>query len=48
MIGLGLRLGLYRRSMGGVTYDYYVDAVNGSDANDGKSPTAAFQTLGAR
>lgn len=44
MIGLGLGLGL-SRSMGGVTYDYYVDSVNGSDANDGRTPGTAFETL---
>ncbi len=28
-------------------YDYYVDAVNGSDSNDGLTPDNAFQTIAA-
>ena len=32
--------------VGGVSYDYYVDSVNGNDANDGRSVATAFATLG--
>lgn len=32
---------------GAPRYTYYVDSVNGSDANSGKSPTQAFQNLTA-
>lgn len=47
-IGLGLGLTINRRG-GGVDplADFYVDSVNGSDANDGRTPETALETLAA-
>ncbi len=54
--GLALQLGVHWTRYKGipgntppppVVYDFYVDSVNGSDANDGKSEATAFQTIGA-
>jgi hypothetical protein len=45
-MGLGLSLGLTGRGQGR-GFDLYVDSVNGSDANSGKSPSSAKQTLAA-
>lgn len=47
MAGLSLGLGLGFTRSGGVSYDFYVDSVNGSDANDGTSLVNAFETLDA-
>lgn len=44
MLGLGLSLGL--APIQGVRYDYYVDSVNGNDANAGTSAGAAYQSFG--
>ena len=46
----GLRLGsltIAGSGGGGERYDYYVDAVNGSNSNSGTSPASAFQTIAA-
>jgi hypothetical protein len=41
----GLRLGLGMTGGTVLSFDYYVDSVNGSDSNTGTNAAAAFQTL---